>query len=170
LNQKQGAREITSQGKILLVLAFIGAILGMNFGLSFLWFPSFTLILYFIPFLRFYFVRPLEVSSFRVFSASTVTLGGFLHCRLRLRNQSHNSSVTLTYENRYSEEIVLIKGWTHQRIHLNPGEKRDFSFIFTFSKRGIHEFFPQIDMTHEIIPMGLLDRSKWEKTHVFLFY
>jgi uncharacterized protein (DUF58 family) len=157
LNQKQGAREITSQGKILLVLAFIGAILGMNFGLSFLWFPSFTLILYFIPFLRFYFVRPLEVSSFRVFSASTVTLGGFLHCRLRLRNQSHNSSVTLTYENRYSEEIVLIKGWTHQRIHLNPGEKRDFSFIFTFSKRGIHEFFPILIYRGD--PLGLFRES-----------
>ncbi|MFX0086975.1 MAG: DUF58 domain-containing protein [Candidatus Hodarchaeota archaeon] len=157
MNQQRGRREITSQGKFILVLTFIGAILGMNFGLSFLWFPAFTLILYFIPFLRFHLSSSLEVSSFRVFSASTVTLGGFLHCRLRLINQSHNSSVSLTYDNRYSKEIILIKGWTHQRVHLNPGETRDFSFIFTFSKRGIHEFSPIIIYRGD--PLGLFRES-----------
>lgn len=157
MSQKRGIREITSQGKILLALAFIGAILGMNFGMSFLWFPSFALILYFIPFFRYYFLSPIEITTFRVFSASTVTLGGFLHCRLRIRNKSPKSSLTITYENQYSQNIVLVKGWTHQRIKLKPGETRDFSFIFTCSKRGIHEFSPIIIYRSD--PLGLFRDS-----------
>ena len=163
MSQKRGIREITSQGKILLALAFLGAILGMNFGLSFIWFPSFALILYFIPFFRYYFLPPLEITTFRVFSASTVTLGGFLHCKLRIRNKSTKSPFTITYENQYSQNIVLVKGWTHQRIRLRPGETRDFSFIFTCSKRGIHNFSPIIIYRSD--PLGLFrDSYEYEET------
>ncbi len=144
MTQLQGKREITGLGKILLALAFIGGLLGMNFNLSFLWFPSFAIILYFLPFLRYHFTPPIEVTAFRVFSASTVTLGGFLHCRLRIQNLSNTSAMSLRYENNHSDEIVLIKGWTHQTIYLQPGEIRKFSFVFTFKTRGIHEFSPLV--------------------------
>ena len=132
--------EITPQGQILLVLSFLGGIIGMNFGLTFLWLPSFALILYFLPFLRYHFTT-YNFSAFRVFSSSTVTLGGFLHCRLQRKNLTANS-LTLTFENSYSSEIILVKGWTHQTVRLTPGESRNFSFIFTFSQRGLHNFFP----------------------------
>ncbi|MHA2244710.1 MAG: DUF58 domain-containing protein [Candidatus Hodarchaeales archaeon] len=132
--------EITPQGQVILVLASVGGLLGMNFGLTFLWLPSFALILYFLPFLRYHFTT-CNFSAFRVFSSSTITLGGFLHCKLRIKNLSNNS-LTLTFENSYSSEIFLVKGWTHQTVRLNRGESRNFSFIFTFSRRGLHEFFP----------------------------
>jgi uncharacterized protein (DUF58 family) len=133
--------NITPQGQIVLVLSFIGGLLGMNFGLVFLWLPSFALILYFLPFFYFRY-SDMEFSAFRLFSASTVTLGGFLHCRLRIINPLKDANLTVTFENRYSEGVILVKGWTHSLIQLKPGEKRDFSFIFTFEKRGYHEFFP----------------------------
>ncbi|MFX1282818.1 MAG: DUF58 domain-containing protein [Promethearchaeota archaeon] len=144
-------KEITPQGQILLVLSFIGGIIGMNFGLSFLWIPSFALILYFLPCIRFHFTS-CNFSVFRVFSSSTVTLGGFLHCRLRIKNLQ-DSPLILTFENRYSNGIILVKGWTHQSVHLAPGESRKFSFIFTFSTRGFHEFFPLLIYRGD--PLGL---------------
>jgi uncharacterized protein (DUF58 family) len=153
LTQLLGHREITGQGQIILALAFIGGLLGMNFNFSFLWFPSFAIILYFVPFLRYHFTPPVEISAFRVFSASTVTLGGFLHCRLRIQNSLKDSKIKVTYENQYSSDIILVKGWTHQTIHLNPGEIKNFSFIFTFKKRGIHEILPL--QIYRSDPLGL---------------
>ncbi len=143
--------EITPQGKVLLILAFIGGLLGMNFGLTFIWLPSFALILYFVPFLRYHFTT-WDFSAFRVFSSSTVTLGGFLHCRLKIMNPQE-VPLTLTFENRFTSEIFLVKGWTHQTIRLNPGESRNFSFIVTFSQRGYHEFLPLLIYRGD--PLGL---------------
>lgn len=140
MNHTSHKIEITPQGQVLLVLAFIGGLVGMNFGLPFLWLPSFALILYFLPFLRYHF-SSCNFSAFRVFSSSTVTLGGFLHSRLRIKNLQ-DVSLTLTFENHHSSKIILVKGWTHQTIHLAPGESRNFSFIFTFSQRGFHDFYP----------------------------
>jgi len=144
-------KEITPQGQILLVLSFIGGLIGMNLGLTFLWLPSFALILYFLPFLRYHF-STCDFFAFRVFSSSTVTLGGFLHCRLRIKNLQ-DSPLILSFENRYSNEIILVKGWTHQTVNLASGEIRNFSFIFTFSKRGFHEFFPLLIFRGD--PLGL---------------
>ena len=143
--------EITPQGKVILILAFIGGLLGMNFGLTVLWLPSFALILYFVPFFRYYFTS-WDFSAFRVFSSSTVTLGGFLHCRLNIMNP-YEIPLTLTYENRFSSEMYLVKGWTHQTICLKPGESRNFSFIVTFSQRGYHEFSPLLIYRGD--PLGL---------------
>lgn len=135
-------KEITPQGQVLLAFAFIGGIIGMNFGLTFLWIPSFAMLLYFLPFLRYHFIT-CKFSAFRVFSSSTVTLGGFIHCRLRIKNLQ-DTSLTLTFENCFSSEIVLVKGWTHQTIRLARGESRNFSFIFTSTQRGIHDFYPLV--------------------------
>ncbi|MFX0013798.1 MAG: DUF58 domain-containing protein [Promethearchaeota archaeon] len=151
MNQLSHKIELTPQGQALLALAFIGGLLGMNFGLTFLWLPSFALVFYFLPCLRFY-RNSCNFSVFRVFSSSTVTLGGFLLCRLQIQN-SQNNPLTLTFENRFTKDVFLVKGFTHQTIHLNSREKRNFSFIFTFSKRGFHEFYPLLIYRGD--PLGL---------------
>ncbi len=155
MNQTTHKLEITPQGQVFLLLAFIGGLLGMNFGLTFLWLPSFAFIFYFLPLIRYYFTEA-NFSSFRVFSASTVTLGGFLNCRLHVKNLQDNP-LTLTFENRHSTEIILVQGWTHQTVHLNPGESRRFSFIFTFAHRGDYEFLPLLFYRGD--PLGLYRES-----------
>ncbi|MFX1516630.1 MAG: DUF58 domain-containing protein [Promethearchaeota archaeon] len=155
VNQRTHRLEITPQGQVLLLLAFIGSLLGMNFGLTFLWLPSFALIFYFLPLIRYYFTD-INFTAFRVFSASTVTLGGFLHCRLQVKNLQ-DKSLTVTFENRHSNEIILVQGWTHQTVHLKPKESRRFSFIFTFSQRGDYEFFPLLFYRGD--PLGLYRQS-----------
>ena len=143
--------QITPQGQFLLLLTFIGIVLGMNFGLSFLWLPSFALIFYFLPLIRYYNTEA-NFTAFRVFSASTVTLGGFLHCRLQVKNLQ-KSPLTMTFENRHSTEIILVQGWTHQTVKLKPGETRRFSFVFTFASRGDFEFYPVLFYRGD--PLGL---------------
>jgi uncharacterized protein (DUF58 family) len=158
VNQPSQQLEITPQGQFLLLIAFIGILLGMNFGLAFLWLPSFALIFYFLPLIRYYYTEP-NFTAFRVFSASTVTLGGFLHCQLKLKNLQ-DSPLTLTVENRHSNEIILVEGWTHQTVYLKPGESRKFSSIFTFAKRGDYQYFPLIFYLGD--PLGLY-RLSYEK-------
>lgn len=142
---------ITPHGQVLLVLAFIGGLLGMNFGLTLLWLPSFALIIYFLPFLRYRFTT-WNVTAFRVFSSTTVTLGGFLHCRLLIKNPL-DTPLTITFEIRSSNGIILVRGWSHQTIHLNPQERYKISFVFTFSQRGVHEFHPLLIYRSD--PLGL---------------
>ncbi|MFW9905007.1 MAG: DUF58 domain-containing protein [Candidatus Thorarchaeota archaeon] len=162
MKQSSQRLEITSQGQFLLLIAFIGILLGMNFGLAFLWLPSFALIFYFLPLIRYYYTES-NFTTFRVFSASTVTLGGFLHCQLQVKNlQDH--SLTLTFENRHSDDIILVEGWTHQTVYLKPGESRKFSSIFTFAKRGDYQFFPLIFYRGD--PLGLY-RQSYEKEDTF---
>lgn len=155
MNQQLHKTEITPQGQFLLLLAFIGSLLGMNFGLTFLWLPSFALIFYYLPLIRYYFTEA-NFTAFRVFSASTVTLGGFMHCRLQMKNLQNNP-LTLTFENRHSNEIILVQGWTHQTVHLKPGESRRYSFIFTFAHRGDYEFLPLLFYRGD--PLGLYRES-----------
>ncbi|MFX1506390.1 MAG: DUF58 domain-containing protein [Promethearchaeota archaeon] len=152
LSQRLG---ITPQGQFLLLMAFIGILVGMNFGLTFLWLPSFVIIFYFLPLIHYYYTES-NFTAFRVFSASTVTLGGFLHCHLQVKNLQ-DRPLTLTFENRHSNEIVLVEGWTHQTVNLKPGENRKFSFIFTFAKRGDYQFFPLIFYRGD--PLGLYRQS-----------
>jgi uncharacterized protein (DUF58 family) len=147
--------EITLVGRLILVLAVLGGIIGMNFGLPSLWIPSFALIFYFLPFLQNYLTN-LNISAERELSTSTVTLGGYLHCRLHIKNPN-NSPLKISFENRFEDSIILIKGWNYQRVTLNPQELRVFSFIFTFRKRGIHKFFPILIYRSD--PLGLLRDS-----------
>jgi uncharacterized protein (DUF58 family) len=139
-NKLEHRIEVTSFGQLLFILSLITGILGMNFGLAFLWIPGFALIFYFIPYFRFYFTN-WDISAFRMFSSTTITLGGFLHCRLRIQNPN-NFPLRVNFAITHTKSVILVKGWTHQSIQLNPSEKRNFSFIFTFSRRGIHTFFP----------------------------
>ena len=133
-------KEITPTGILLLLFAFVGGLLGMNLNFAFLWIPCFVMILYFIPYLN---INESEwnISAQRIFSASTITLGGFLHLELQITN---NNSVpqTITIDNKYDEEIILIKGWTLQVVELKPGEKKKLSYIFTVKKRGKFKFHP----------------------------
>ena len=98
------------------------------------------LILYFIPFLAIY-RSNWELSAQRIFSASTITLGGFLHLEIQITN-TNNTPLTITIDNKYDGSIILIEGWTLQRIQLKPGEKRKLSYIFTVNKRGNFNFQP----------------------------
>ena len=158
MDQVSQRLEITPQGQFLLFIAFIGILIGMNFGLAFLWLPSFALIFYFLPLIRYYYTES-NFTAFRVFSASTVTLGGFLHCKLQVKNLQERP-LTITFENRHSSEIILVEGWTHQTITLKPGESRKFSFIFTFAQRGDYQFSPLIFYRGD--PLGLY-RQSYEK-------
>ena len=133
-------KEITPTGILLLLIAFVGGILGMNLNFAFVWIPCFVLILYFTPFLTIY-QSDWEISAQRIFSASTITLGGFLHLEVQITNNS-KTPLTLTVENKYDDEIILIKGWTLQRVQLNPGEKKKLYYIFTVKKRGNFTFQP----------------------------
>ncbi|MHA1944552.1 MAG: DUF58 domain-containing protein [Candidatus Hodarchaeales archaeon] len=134
------SKEITQTGLLILILAFVGGLLGMNLNFSFIWVPCFMLILYFIPFLAIY-RSNWEVSAQRIFSASTITLGGFLHLEIQITN-TNATPLTVTIGNKYDGSIILIEGWTLQRIQLKPGEKRSLSYIFTVNKRGNFDFQP----------------------------
>ncbi|MHA1236484.1 MAG: DUF58 domain-containing protein [Candidatus Hodarchaeales archaeon] len=133
-------KEITPTGILLLSLAFVGGLLGMNLNFPFVWIPCFMLILYFIPFLTIY-RSQWDIAAQRLFSTSTITLGGFLHLEVQITN-TNSTPLTITVDNRYDKAIILIKGWTLQRVHLKPGEKKRISYIFTVKKRGNFEFQP----------------------------
>ena len=133
-------KEITPTGILILSLAFVGGLLGMNLNFPFVWIPCFMLILYFIPFLTIY-RSQWDISAQRLFSTSTITLGGYLHLEVQITN-TNSTPLTITVDNRYDKAIILIKGWTLQRVQLNPGEKKRISYIFTVKKRGNHEFQP----------------------------
>ncbi|MHA1543376.1 MAG: DUF58 domain-containing protein, partial [Candidatus Hodarchaeales archaeon] len=134
------SKEITPTGILILIIAFVVGLLGMNLNFSFIWLPCFTLILYFIPFLAIY-RSNWEVSAQRFFSASTITLGGFLHLEIQITN-TNTTPLTITIDNKYDGSIILIEGWTLQRIQLKPGERKKLSYIFTVKKRGNFDFQP----------------------------
>jgi len=133
-------KEITPTGILILSLAFVGGLLGINLNFPFIWIPSFVLILYFIPFLAIY-RSQWDISAKRFFSTSTITLGGFLHLEVQIENVN-STPLTITVDSRYDNAIILIKGWTLQRVQLKPGEKRRLSYIFTVKNRGNFEFKP----------------------------
>jgi uncharacterized protein (DUF58 family) len=112
----------------------------MNLNFPFVWIPCFILILYFIPFLAIY-RSQWDVSAHRFFSTSAITLGGFLHLEVQITN-TNSTPLTITIDNRYDKEIVLIKGWTLQRVNVKPGENIKLSYIFTINNRGSFEFQP----------------------------
>ncbi|MCK4848076.1 MAG: DUF58 domain-containing protein [Candidatus Heimdallarchaeota archaeon] len=133
-------KEITPTGILILSLAFVGGLLGMNLNFPFVWIPCFMLILYFIPFLAIY-RSQWNISTHRIFSTSTITLGGFLHLEVQITN-TNSTPLRITVDNKYDKGIILIKGWPLQRVKLKPGEKKRLSYIFTIKSRGNFEFQP----------------------------
>ena len=144
-------REITASGSLALIISSVAGIIGMNLNFPFLWIPSFALIFYFIPFISFFY-RKWEVSAQRYTSATTITLGDFFYLKITLKNL-HTRAITFSIDNRYSEAMILVKGWSLNKIRLLPGEKESVSFIFTVSKRGIHEL--QSLCLYKSDPLGL---------------
>ncbi|MHA1977182.1 MAG: DUF58 domain-containing protein [Candidatus Hodarchaeales archaeon] len=130
-------REITAGGTLALILSSTTGIIGMNLNFPFLWLPSFALIFYFLPFIS-YFYRKWEVSAHRIVSATTVTLGGFFYLKIELQNMKQKA-ITFTLDSKYSDSFLLVKGWSLNKISLDPGETKSVSFIFAVSNRGVHE-------------------------------
>ena len=114
--------EITPQGQLILGIAVIFGLLGINFGFPFLWMPSFALILYYLPFIRFT-VTNWQISVLEVFSATTITLGGFVQCRVKITNLQDNQ-IDLQLEFPVTNPIILVEGSRHQIVTLKPHESK----------------------------------------------
>lgn len=140
MNKMQRKIEITPQGQLILGIAVIFGLLGINFGFPFLWMPSFALILYYLPFIRLA-VTKWQISMVEVFSATTITLGGFVQCRVKITNLQDNQ-IGLQLEFPVTNPIILVEGSRHQIVTLKPHESKEISFIFSFSERGVYEFPP----------------------------